>query len=130
MELLSNETVREWLLCRSEPSLPATVVETAFPLRAYLQFDSFSVTCDYLVKPLGVVNGILLGYVLGDPYSFALSQNWGPMVHPACRRFVLNLETQEFLEVRWGFFDFMVSCLIQRHSFTGICIMTLFLQTG
>jgi hypothetical protein len=101
MELLSNETVREWLLCRSEPSLPATVVETAFPLRAYLQFDSFSVTCDYLVKPLGVVNGILLGYVLGDPYSFALSQNWGPMVHPACRRFVLNLETQEFLEFHW-----------------------------
>jgi hypothetical protein len=39
--------------------------------------------------------------VLGDPYSFALSQNWGPMVHPACRRFVLNLETQEFLEFHW-----------------------------
>eukprot|EP00871_Galdieria_phlegrea_P002138 jgi/Galph1/2925/GphlegSOOS_G1580.1 len=101
MELLNNETVREWLMCRSEPTLPCTIVETAFPMRAYLQFDSFSVTSDYLVKPLGVVNGILLGYVLGDPYSFALSQNWGPMVHPASRRFAFNLETQEFLEFHW-----------------------------
>ncbi|GJD12358.1 hypothetical protein Gasu2_64480 [Galdieria sulphuraria] len=88
-------------MCRSEPTLSSSIVETAFPLRAYLQFDSFSVTSDFLVKPLGVVNGILLGYVLGDPYSFALSQNWGPMVHPASRRFVLNLETQEFLEFHW-----------------------------
>eukprot|EP00871_Galdieria_phlegrea_P004465 jgi/Galph1/5019/GphlegSOOS_G3624.1 len=101
MELLSNDTVREWLMCRSEPTLASEVVETAFPLRAYLQCDSVVLTSDFLVKPLGVVNGILLGYVLGDPYSFALSQNWGPMMHPACRRFVFNLETQEFLEFHW-----------------------------
>ncbi|GJQ08451.1 hypothetical protein GpartN1_g242.t1 [Galdieria partita] len=99
--LLENETAREWLLCRTENSIQPSTIETAHALKADVEVEGQLFSLELLVKPLGVVNGILIGYVLGDPYHFALGKFWGPMVHPACRRFIFDLEKGEFLEFHW-----------------------------
>ncbi|EME31296.1 hypothetical protein Gasu2_20720 [Galdieria sulphuraria] len=99
--LLENETAREWLLCRTENSIQPSTIETAYALKAEVEVEGHSLSLELLVKPIGVVNRILIGYVLGDPYQFALPKFWGPMVHPACRRFIFDLEKGEFLEFHW-----------------------------
>eukprot|EP00871_Galdieria_phlegrea_P000062 jgi/Galph1/1056/GphlegSOOS_G5903.1 len=101
LDILNDDTAKEWLLCRTENYIIPSIIETAYPLKAEVEIDSCISNLEVLVKPLGVVNGLLLGYVLGDPYYFALCNSWGPMVHPACRRFVLNLDTEEFVEFHW-----------------------------
>jgi hypothetical protein len=99
--LLENDTAREWLLCRTEDSIQPSTIESAYALKAEVQVDQHLSSLELLVKPVGVVNRVLIGYVLGDPYYFALPRFWGPMVHPACRRFIFDLDTGQFLEFHW-----------------------------
>jgi hypothetical protein len=61
--LLENDTAREWLLCRTEDSIQPSTIESAYALKAEVQVDQHLSSLELLVKPVGVVNRVLIGYV-------------------------------------------------------------------
>ncbi|GJD06018.1 hypothetical protein Gasu2_04590 [Galdieria sulphuraria] len=49
-----------------------------------------------------IVSGLFIGSVVGEPHSIIKDYGQGRFISPpSCRRFALDLEKQEFLEVSW-----------------------------
>ncbi|EME27310.1 uncharacterized protein Gasu_51640 [Galdieria sulphuraria] len=100
LRLLQHEVAREWLLAREEPKLPPSFMDSSLALRHRVFLGSKPKFVDQLFKPVGVVNGVLIGYSLAN-YHLVLPADWVPTVEPVCRRFALDLSNNEFLELHW-----------------------------
>jgi len=66
LRLLQHEVAREWLLAREEPKLPPSFMESSLALRHRVFLGSKPKFVDQLFQPIGVVNGVLIGYVSGE----------------------------------------------------------------
>eukprot|EP00871_Galdieria_phlegrea_P002976 jgi/Galph1/367/GphlegSOOS_G5024.1 len=100
LRLLENEPSRAWLLCREEPRVPHCLFWNSARVRHSMLYGSKVRILDLLARPVGVVNGLLLGYSLGN-YHSVFSKHWCPLDAPRCRRFAMNLNSGEFMEVHW-----------------------------
>ncbi|KAK4526369.1 hypothetical protein GAYE_SCF23G4283 [Galdieria yellowstonensis] len=100
LQLLANEPSRSWLLCRKEPVVPSSSFQNAAKVRHSMIYGTKRRILDLLVRPVGVINGILIGYSVGN-YHAVFSKQFFPIDAPHCRRFALNLTSGEFMEVHW-----------------------------
>ncbi|GJQ10905.1 hypothetical protein GpartN1_g2696.t1 [Galdieria partita] len=109
LRLLANEPSKSWLLCRREPVVPCSVFQNSAKVRHSMIYGNKLRILDLLVRPVGVINGILLGYSVGN-YHAVFSKQFFPIDVPHCRRFALNLNSGEFMEVHW--YPEVSQCLI------------------
>eukprot|EP00871_Galdieria_phlegrea_P001060 jgi/Galph1/1955/GphlegSOOS_G639.1 len=100
LRLLLHDAAREWLLAREEPKLPRNFMDSSLALRHRVFLGSKLKFVDQLFKPVGIVNGVLIGYSLAN-YHLVLPADWVPSVETVCRRFALDLNSNEFLELHW-----------------------------
>ncbi|KAK4526346.1 hypothetical protein GAYE_SCF23G4260 [Galdieria yellowstonensis] len=99
--LIEKDFVHRWLMSKDSSLLPSILIDMSNGFRVKLESESLTVNLDFLACPQAVVNNIVLGQVFGDPYYFALPDTLRQTVHPDCRRFVFDLENEEFLEFHW-----------------------------
>ncbi|GJD10145.1 hypothetical protein Gasu2_43550 [Galdieria sulphuraria] len=81
LRLLANEPSKSWLLCRQEPVVPSSVFQNSAKVRHSMIYGSKLRILDLLVRPVGVVNGILLGYSVGNyhaVFSEFMEVHWYP----------------------------------------------------
>ncbi|KAK4528086.1 hypothetical protein GAYE_SCF48G6020 [Galdieria yellowstonensis] len=117
LRLLQHEVAREWLLAREEPKLPPSFMESSLALRHRVFLGSKPKFVDQLFQPIGVVNGVLIGYSLAN-YHLVLPADWVPTVEPVVRRFALDLSNNEFLELHWFQNNTVMTCWLKFASST------------
>eukprot|EP00871_Galdieria_phlegrea_P001405 jgi/Galph1/2265/GphlegSOOS_G923.1 len=100
LRLLERRPSSGWLLFREEPRVPCPLFLNSLKLRLAMYCGEKVKTLDVVMRPLGVINGVLLGYAIGN-YQDVFSKDWFPLNGPHCRRFAMDLKTGEFLEVHW-----------------------------
>jgi len=99
LRLLDNEVARQWLMCRKEPYIPAHIIESSVGICGDTYYGGERERMHFLMRPIGVVDNIMLGLKLGATYPFALPKNFDGV--PLCRRFAVDLESLEKLEFHW-----------------------------
>jgi len=97
LRLLDNEVARQWLMCRKELYIPAHIIESSVGICGDTYYGGERERMHFLMRPIGVVDNIMLGLKLGATYPFALPKNFDGV--PLCRRFAVDLESLEKLEV-------------------------------
>eukprot|EP00871_Galdieria_phlegrea_P004941 jgi/Galph1/5448/GphlegSOOS_G4083.1 len=96
LRLLQHQTVAEWLLCRHEFAVPATIIDEA---SCFFVNSHGLVNCDALLmlQPIGIVDSILLGYSFGQAHELKSSSN----AEITCQRFAFDVNNWEYLELTW-----------------------------
>ncbi|GJD09932.1 hypothetical protein Gasu2_41550 [Galdieria sulphuraria] len=97
--LLDNEVTWQWLMCRKELYIPAHMIESAVGICGDTCYGYERERMHFLMRPIGVVDNIMLGLKLGATYPFALPKDFDGV--PLCRRFAVDLENLEKLEFHW-----------------------------
>ncbi|EME32047.1 uncharacterized protein Gasu_07920 [Galdieria sulphuraria] len=100
LRLLQESPSSYWLLHREEPRVPCPLFRNSLKFRHVMFYGQKKKTLDLVNRPLGVINGILLGYSIGN-FHDVFSKAWCPLNEPHCRRFAMDLKNGEFLEVHW-----------------------------
>ncbi|KAK4524832.1 hypothetical protein GAYE_SCF06G2734 [Galdieria yellowstonensis] len=100
LRLLQESPSSSWLLCREEPRVPCPLFRHSLKVRHVMFYGQKKKTLDIVNRPLGVINGMLLGYSIGN-FHDVFSKAWCPLYEPHCRRFAMDLKNGEFLEVHW-----------------------------
>ncbi|GJQ11965.1 hypothetical protein GpartN1_g3756.t1 [Galdieria partita] len=97
--LLDHEAAWQWLMCRKELYIPAHIINSAVGICGDTYYGSEKGRMHFLMRPIGVIDNIMLGLKLGATYPFALPKDFDGV--PLCRRFVVDLENLEKLEFHW-----------------------------
>ncbi|GJQ13888.1 hypothetical protein GpartN1_g5679.t1 [Galdieria partita] len=99
LRLIENEVVREWLMGRNEVYIPPHLVESSVGICGDTNFGNENERLHFLMRPVGVVDNILIGLKLGGTFQFALPEGFSGVA--TCKRFVVDLKSFEKLEFHW-----------------------------
>jgi hypothetical protein len=103
LRLLQHPVTRDFFAETVETSLPPFPTESMTGLEVTFELEGMIEKEKLLFLPLGVVSGLFIGSVLGEPHSLmnGMRQSHRSLHPPSCRRFALDLEKQELMEVSW-----------------------------
>jgi len=99
LRLIENQVVREWLMGRNEVYIPPHIVESSVGICGDTKFGNENERLHFLMRPVGVVDNILIGLKLGGTFQFALPKNFSGVA--TSKRFVVDLKSFEKLEFHW-----------------------------
>jgi len=63
LRLLQETPSNYWLLSREEPRVFSSLFRNSLKIRKKMSYGKRTKTLDLVKRPVGVINGILLGYV-------------------------------------------------------------------
>eukprot|EP00871_Galdieria_phlegrea_P002158 jgi/Galph1/2943/GphlegSOOS_G1610.1 len=99
LRLIEHDAVREWLMGRTEVYIPPHLVESSVGICGDTTFGDENERLHFLMRPVGVVDNILIGLKLGGTFEFALPKGFNGVA--TSKRFVVDLKSFEKLEFHW-----------------------------
>ncbi|GJD11747.1 hypothetical protein Gasu2_58730 [Galdieria sulphuraria] len=84
---------------RNEVYIPPHLVESSVGICGDTSFGNENERLHFLMRPVGVVDNILVGLKLGGTFQFALPKNFSGVA--TSKRFVVDLKSFEKLEFHW-----------------------------
>ncbi|GJQ13768.1 hypothetical protein GpartN1_g5559.t1 [Galdieria partita] len=102
LRLLRHPVTKDFFAETMETSLPPFPRESMIGLEVSFEIERIREQERLLLLPLGIVSGLFIGSVVGETHSLMKGYGQDNFINPpSCRRFALDIEKQELLEVSW-----------------------------